>query len=314
MSHKSNDNNLDIDKILFYIGEYMNDDPGPSKNQSLFNKLTSFLSQSPGSIHELISYLKDAERQHLINHETSQMIQGVLDVSSMQVREVMIPKNKINTIQNNASYSEIANTFAETGHSRMPVIDNEDSNKIIGMLYARDILTWSVKTNKIIEQNFDIEELIHPCHFIPESKRLNVLLREFKDNQKHIAIVVDEYGNPSGLVSTSDILEQIVGDLDDSDEEIESLIKKSTTSLSFIVKSMTSLEDFNQYFQTKLSDESFDTIGGFVANRFGYLPQRGERIIIGSFEFEILKSDSRSVQLLELRPVKESTVVQIQSA
>ena len=223
------------------------------------------------------------------------MVEGALHVSNMQVRDIMVPRIQMVAIENEASPDEIINTVLESGHSRFPVIAG-DANDVVGILLAKDLLSLFARREN---EQFDIKDMMRPAIFIPESKRLNVLLREFRASRNHMAVVVDEYGI-AGLVTIEDVIEEIVGEIEDEhDVEEEENISQHGRS-RYTVKAITPIDEFNRYFKIDLSDDEFETIGGHVINAFGHLPKRGETIDLAGFNVKILRSDKRRVHLLRL--------------
>ena len=267
------------------------------QKRSWFERLSSMLIREPKDREQLRVVLRDAEERNLLSAEMLSMIESVLQVSEMQVREIMIPKSQMVVVKSDDALDALLPHVIESGHSRFPVMD-EDSNDVIGVLLAKDLLKyWSDKNTK----QFNMSDILRPVIFVPQSKRLDILLREFRINRNHIAIVIDEYGHVAGLVTIEDVLEQIVGDIEDEyDIDDDDFIKKHSDG-SFTVKAKTPIDDFNHYFHTQFSDEEFDTIGGLVLKGFGHLPKRGEFLKIEDYRFKILHSDSRRIHLLEVR-------------
>jgi magnesium and cobalt transporter len=280
----------------------MNEDDLPNKNskqKSWLGRLTDLLNREPKDREQLMAVLRDAEERELLSPEMLGMIESVLQVSEMQVREVMIPQSQMIAIGCESTYEEIIPILIESGHSRFPVLD-ATGRDIIGVLIAKDLLPYGFpKTQK----TFNISEVLRPAVFVPQSKRLDILLKEFRVNRNHMAIVIDEYGHVAGLVTIEDVLEQIVGDIEDEyDIDEDDYIKKHTDN-TFTVKAATPIDDFNEYFETNYSDEDFDTVGGLVLQGFKHLPVRGETIYIENYLFKVLHSDNRRIHLLEV--VKE---------
>lgn len=264
-------------------------------------KRLSSLFVEPQDQEELIELLRSASQRHIMDSEALSIVEGALSVSQMQARDIMIPRSQVVMVSRNATAAEILQLMTETAHSRFPVID-DDRDDVIGILLAKDVLSAVVEAEKF---EFDLREILRPAVFIPESKRLNVLLREFRARRNHMAIVVDEYGGVAGMVTIENVLEQIVGEIEDEhdiDDDAPILKRDENT---FIIKALTEVEDFNEYFTTEWDDEDFDTVGGLVVNQFGHLPNRGEKVIIGSFEFTVLRADNRRVHLLEMTILQE---------
>jgi magnesium and cobalt transporter len=261
---------------------------------SWFSRLKQFLQVEPKNQEELVSLLRDAQVRSLINSETLAMIEGAIIFSKMRVRDIMLPKNQMVYINQDDEYSNIIQVVTQTGHSRFPVM-GENTNEVIGILHAKDLLRYQ----QIDEESFDLLDICRQVTFVPESRRLDSLLSEFRSNRNHMAIVVDEYGEISGFVTIEDIIEQIVGDIEDEFDIDEDAYIKAHDDHSYIIKAHTPIADFNEYLHADFSDEIYDTIGGIVMNNFGYLPKRGEVITVGNFEFKIVNADARRIKLLE---------------
>jgi magnesium and cobalt transporter len=240
--------------------------------------------------------LRDAAERHLLDLNSLGMIEGVLEVPSLRVRDIMIPRSHMTVIEQHLPLADILPIVIETVHSRFPVI-GENKDEIVGILLAKDLLTYAFGHK---ESDFRLSELLRPAIFIPESKRLDVLLQEFRRNRNHMAIVVDEYGGVTGLVTIEDVLEQIVGEIEDEyDTDDAELIKKYHNN-SYAVKALTPIETFNEYFHAALEDGEMDTIGGLVMHEFGRFPTRGESIDIRGYSFKVLRADNRRVHLFQV--------------
>lgn len=260
-----------------------------------FQRLGQALSGEPRDRDELLELLNDARERNLFDADAQTMLEGVLQVADMQVRDVMIPRAQMVALEKDMDLDEALAAVSESGHSRFPVV-GEDRDKVIGIVLAKDLLNHFVDGG----DGFNIREYLRPAPFVPESMRLNILLKKFRASRNHMAIVADEYGGVAGLVTIEDVLEQIVGDIDDEyDVDDEARILKHTDT-RYTVKAVTPVEDFNEYFSSDLSDEEFETVGGLVTHDFGHLPKRGEKIELGGFRFKILRADSRRVHLLEV--------------
>lgn len=265
------------------------------------NKLADLFSKQAESIDDLLEILRDAEQRHILPTEALKIVEGALQVFGMQVREIMIPRSQMVLISASASPSEIVQIVNECGHSRFPVI-GENPDEVLGILLAKDLLPL-VESERA--DRFNIRDLLRPATFVPESKRLNVLLREFRSTRNHMAIVVDEYGGTHGLVTIEDVLEEIVGEIADEydvDEE-ETNIRKFDDH-NYTVKALTTIEEFNLYFDSDFSEDEFDTIGGIVMHKFGHLPRRNENVQIDAFHFKVISADSRRIQLLRVAPAE----------
>jgi magnesium and cobalt transporter len=270
------------------------DDPATGP-RSFVSWLRNALTIEPRDLQELIEILRSSEARNLLDPDVLIMVEGALHVSTMQVRDIMVPKIQMVVINNESRPDDIINIVLESGHSRFPVI-TDDANEVIGILLAKDLLSWFANNNS---DDFDIKDMMRPAVFIPESKQLNILLREFRSSRNHMAIVVNEYG-VAGLVTIEDVIEEIVGEIEDEhDIEEEENIKQHGKS-RYTVKATTPIDDFNEYFKTELSDDEYDTVGGLVINAFGHLPKRGEMIDFAGFNIKILRADKRRVHLLRL--------------
>lgn len=267
-------------------------------------RLSFALSGEPKDQEQLVELLRDAQQRDLLDPDALAMIEGVLQVAEMQVRDIMVPRAQMVVVERDAPLGQILPVIIESAHSRFPVIgDNRD--EVVGVLLAKDLLVYSGPDGS---KNFDVRNILRPVVFIPESKRLNVLLKEFRASRNHMAIVVDEYGGVAGLVTIEDVLEQIVGEIvDEHDVDEDAYIKKHNDNVC-AVKALTPIEEFNHYFLSNFSDEEFDTIGGLVMQRFGRLPRRGEVISIDRFRFKVLNADGRRIHLLEVTERRGSTV------
>ncbi|NQZ86084.1 MAG: CBS domain-containing protein [Colwellia sp.] len=266
-----------------------------SANKSILDKLVQVFTGEPRNKEELVEVLNDAEDRDLIKPETKLMIQGVLEVSDMRVREIMIPRSQMITLDINNSLEKSLPIILESGHSRFPVI-NDDIDHIEGILLAKDLLAYGFGQ----QEECTIAEIIRPSIIIPESKKVEPLLNEFRSKRYHMAVVVDEYGGVSGLVTIEDILELIVGEIEDeTDDEIQQDIKHLAGNV-YQVNALTELDDFNEYFNTKFDENDADTIGGVVLHQFGHMPKKGELAMIGDFEFKITAGNNRRIQTLHI--------------
>ena len=263
--------------------------------KSWLRRTSKFLKPSPTERQDIVDALYEAESQHLVDLGTVAMMEGALLVSEMQVRDIMVPRSQMVFIDEDESREQILPKVVESGHSRFPVLDDKHE-KVLGILLAKDLLA----TNENPEQRFDIMDIIRPAVFVPETKRLNILLREFRASRNHLAIVVDEYGEIDGIVSIEDVIEQIVGEIDDEhDIEDEEFIRQHRGN-RYTIKAHTPLEEFNEFFNTSFNDETYDTIGGVVTNEFGHVPERSESIEFKGFEFKILRADKRRILVMRV--------------
>ena len=270
---------------------------------SFFTRLRQFLQVEPQNKDELINLLRDAHSRSLIDSDTLVMIEGVIQFTQMRVRDIMLPKKQMTCISQDAELKEVIEIVASSGHSRFPVT-GDHKDEIIGILHAKDLLRYQIEQNA----DFDLHDIIRLATFVPESKRLDLLLSEFRNNRNHMAIVVDEYGEVNGFVTIEDIIEQIIGDIEDEFDIDEEAYIKAHSDNYYIVKAHTPIDEFNEQLNANFSDESYDTIGGIVMTNFGYLPKRGEVITIDQFEFKVINADSRRIKLLacyDKRPRKD---------
>ena len=277
---------------------------GPAR-PSWQHRLVRIFAREPVDNEQLIELLRSAHQHNLYEADALAMLEGVLQVDDMQVRDIMIPRSQVVILERDASPDELLRTIVKSGHSRFPVI-GDSRNEVAGILLAKDLLLYAFQRT---DGRFNVKDLLRPAVFIPESKRLNVLLKEFRSSRNHMAIVVDEYGGVAGMVTIEDVIEQIVGEIEDEhDVEEEDIIRKHS-EVHYTIKALTPIEDFNEYFGAELSDEEFETIGGLVVHEIGHLPKRGERIAIGNLLFKVLRADSRRVHMLQLtvlpRPVEK---------
>jgi magnesium and cobalt transporter len=245
----------------------------------------------------LVARMHEARENGLIDSEAEQMLQGVLDVADLQVRDIMVPRAQMAVVRRAEPAPDILARVIDSGHSRFPVMD-DDRDDIVGILLAKDLLRLNVAA---AHERFDIREFMRPAVFVPESKRLNMLLREFRRNRNHMAIVVDEYGGVSGLVTIEDVIEQIVGDIDDEFdiEEDDHNIRKEAEH-QYAVRGATRLEEFNEFFGTRLPDEDFDTVAGLVMNTLARLPRRGEAVTLQGLELKVVRVDRRRIDMLRV--------------
>ena len=278
----------------------MSDDIPPSTNaqkKGWFEKVSQLFQGEPQSRDDLVDVIHDAEQREVISEDTREMIKGVLEVSDLRVRDIMIPRAQIVALQIDDTVEELLSTVISSAHSRFPVV-NEDKDHIEGILLAKDLLKYGFKNN---DEPFTLGQVIRPAVVVPESKRVDVLLKEFRSQRYHMAIVVDEYGGVSGLVTIEDILEEIVGEIEDEfdhDSAEDTEIRKVGKQV-YMIKALTPIEDFNDEFKTRFSDEEFDTVGGMVSHAFGHLPERNEKVVIDGIEFKVISADTR--RLLQLR-------------
>lgn len=252
---------------------------------------------------QLIALLRRAQQKALINDDSLKMIEGVLQISEMKVSEIMIPRAEMVIISKEAPLDEILSIITKSAHSRFPVI-GENKDEVVGILLAKDLLNYYSQPNS---ERFSIKDNLRPAMFIPESKPLSILLHEFRSNHQHLAIIVDEYGGVSGLVTIEDLLEQIVGEIEDEHDTDDDVYIRQHKDNYYSIKALTPIEEFNRFFHTNLKDNEFDTIGGLVLKAFGHLPKRGETITLHGITFTVLRANRRRIQLLRtnLSPKEE---------
>ncbi|SDY04527.1 magnesium and cobalt transporter [Nitrosomonas sp. Nm58] len=273
-----------------------------SPKVSWFEHIGALLLRQPEDREQLVTLLHSAYERNLLDADALAMIEGVMHVSEMQVRDIMVPRSQMDTIDISERPDEFIPYVIEKGHSRFPVTD-DSKDQVIGILLAKDLLRYYAG-----EEEFNVRDMLRPAVFIPESKRLNILLKDFRSNRNHIAIVVDEYGGVAGLVTIEDVLEQIVGEIEDEydfDEEEANIVADADGY--YRVKAITEVASFNEALNATFSDEDFDTIGGLVTSKFGRLPKNEEAIVIENFRFTVLRADSRRLHLLKVERVKSDS-------
>lgn len=283
----------------------MSDDPHPEPGASrtwlnklvdpLRTRLAAVVHPGARNRQDLIRYVHDAESRHLIDVDTAAMMEGAVLVSESKVLDIMVPRSEMAFIEADATPAEFLPGVIESAHSRFPVLDAKHE-KVLGILLAKDLLPLAADPT----QDFDIRDILRPAVFVPESKRLNILLREFRQSRNHLAIVIDEYGGIAGLVSIEDVIEQIVGEIDDEyDVDDEEFIRVHRAN-RYTIKGRTPIATFNEYFKAKFSDREYDTVGGLVVHEFGRLPERGDEIEFAGFHFKVLRADPRRVNVLRV--------------
>ena len=260
----------------------MSEDRSSNGQKSWLGKLTQAFAHEPKNRQELLELLREAHQNKLLDSEALAIVEGAIQVADLQVRDIMVPRSQMISIKATQTPREFLPAVIDSAHSRYPVI-GESHDDVMCVLLAKDLL--------------------RPATFVPESKRLNVLLREFRANHNHMAIVIDEYGGVAGLVTIEDVLEQIVGDIEDEHDVEEDSYIKPLPSGDFLIKALTPIENFNEFFDSEFSDDEFDTVGGLVMSAFGHLPKRNEITEIGAYRFRILNADSRRIHLLRLTPI-----------
>ena len=268
-------------------------DPRP---KSWIDKIAQVFADEATDTNSLLELLRNAAQDQVLDGQALGMIEGALQVSSMQVKDIMIPRPKVVSVPADTPTEEIVRLVSQSSHSRLPVL-GESVDDIKGILLAKDLLQVNLESHN---ENFEIRNIIRPVTFVSEDKRLNILLKEFRETRQHMAIVNDEYGSMCGIVTIEDVLEQIVGDIEDeTDIDDEDYIREFDKK-NHIVKALTPLSEFNEYFRTNFSDEEFSTIGGLVIQEFGRIPERGEITSVGPFQVTVLNADSRQIKLIKV--------------
>jgi len=272
-----------------------------SGDRTWLEKVALLFSSEPRTQEDLEDVLMVATENEVIDEGARSIIEGAMQVSKMQTRDIMIPRSQMNVIKADQTLEEVLPQIIRSAHSRYPVVgDNPDD--ILGILLAKDLLPQILNEDR---SSFEICSLLRPTVVVPESKRLNILLTEFREKRNHMAIVIDEYGGVAGLVTIEDVLEEIVGDIEDETDTEEDMYIRKISEDDFFIKALTPIEDFNEHFNTDFSDEEFDTIGGLVIQAFGHMPARNEITTIHKFEFKVINADQRKIHSLRMRPPAE---------
>lgn len=274
----------------------MTDAPAENSSRSLMDRLVHALGGEPRDREELLELLRDAQAREIFDADTLQMVEGAFQVTDMRVRDIMIPRGQMVVLEQEASLSEILPVIIESGHSRFPVI-NEDKDNVVGVLLAKDVLKY---TGADGQKEFDILEVARPATFTPETKRLNILLKDFRAEHNHMAVVMDEYGGVAGLVTIEDVLEEIVGEIDDEHDTDEDASIRDLGDGVYNVRALTPIEEFNDVMGTRFSDEEFQTIGGLLMQHIGHMPSAGEQAMLDGCQFKVLQSDSRQIHLIQV--------------
>ena len=279
----------------------MNEDhPSSQPSKSWLERIGQLVSGEPRNIDELLDELRGAQANGLLSNDTLSMVEGAIEVADLTVADVMLPRAQMVCLAADAPLAQIVRQVIESGHSRFPVFGNDDADQIVGILLAKDLLKCFVDGSLPC----NIRALLRPAVLIPESKRLDILLKEFRLSRNHMAIVVDEYGGVAGLVTIEDVLEEIVGEIDDEHDEDDPARKKliqPQNDGAFVVNALTPISDFNARLGSEFSDDEFDTIGGMITSEIGHLPEAGEEVVFGGFEFRVTKADARRVQQFAVR-------------
>lgn len=288
----------------------MNEDRSSQTNEqkNWFDKLLGAFSAEPQNREELIEFLKDASSRQLIATEALSIIEGAVQLSDLQVGDIMIPRSHMVVVKIDQQPSEFLPKLIESAHSRFPII-GENSDEVLGVLLAKDLL--HLITDQEALENFDMRQVLRQATFVPEYKGLYSMLREFRETHNHLAIVVDEYGGTAGLVTIEDVLEEIVGDIEDEHDIEEEADIRSVGQNDYLVRALTPIEDFNSYFNANFSDEEFDTLGGILMQQFGHLPRRGEDLVVNGFAFTVINSDNRRIRLLQVKRLSQDELEEL---
>jgi len=276
----------------------MNEDRSGNGHRSWLERIVQAFAHEPKSRQELLELLREAHENKVLDSEALSIVEGAISVADLQVRDIMVPRSQIISIRAHQTPAEFLPAVIEAAHSRYPVI-GDGPDDVLGLLLAKDLLPLLLDQAR----PFDLKAVLRPATFVPESKRLNVLLREFRSTHSHMAIVVDEYGGVAGLVTIEDVLEQIVGEIEDEHDVEEESFIKSLPNGDFVVKALTPIETLNETLETRFADPEADTAGGLVMNRLGHLPRRNEETVIDDFRFRVLNADGRRIHLLRVTPV-----------
>ncbi|MCP4956589.1 MULTISPECIES: CNNM family magnesium/cobalt transport protein CorC [Photobacterium] len=267
---------------------------GPSR-KSFFERIGQLFQGEPQNREELVEVFRDSEENDLIDHDTRDMLEGVMEIAEMRVRDIMIPRSQMTTVERSQKLEDLIDLIVEAQHSRYPVI-SDDKDHVEGILLAKDLLRYLLPDS----EPFDIDKVLRPAVVVPESKRVDRLLKEFREERYHMAIVVDEFGGVSGVITIEDILEQIVGEIEDEFDDEEEQDVRQLSKHTYAVKALTTIEDFNELFQTSFCDEEVDTVGGLVMMSFGHLPSRGEVVEVNGYSFKVTSSDNRRIIQLQV--------------
>lgn len=282
----------------------MADDNPDSSQRSFVERIAQAFGNEPRDRGELLEILEDAHLRSLIDTDSLSMINGVFEVADMQVRDIMIPRAQMVCVEVDAPLEEILDVIIQSGHSRFPVV-GESRDEVLGVILAKDLLRLALSSDV---GAFKIEAHMRKPELTPESKRLNVLLRDFRNQRTHMAIVIDEYGGVAGLVTIEDVLERIVGEIDDEHDSEEVINIRPHDDGRYSVRALTPIEEINDELELSLSDDEFDTVGGLVINAFGYLPTPGESVTLGGYRVTVLAGDKRRIHLLQMAPVELSEI------
>ena len=279
------------------------------KRSGWFSALKKRLLKPKDDRNQLLQHLRDAQRKGVINLDALMMIEGVFQVSEMRVRDIMVPRSHLVVIQEDLGVEDMLSIAANSGHSRFPVVD-EGLDEVVGILLAKDLTHYQDEKSR---KDFEIKDILRSAVFVPESKRLNVLLKDFRESRNHMAMVIDEYGGVAGLVTIEDVLEQIVGEIDDEHDAADVTNIRRSGFQRYSIRGLTPLTDFNQYFDSKLSHEKFETIAGLVTSALGHLPERGEEVTIDKFHFKVISANSRRVNSMQVSILSEEEMEQAEN-
>ncbi|MEH6448354.1 MAG: transporter associated domain-containing protein [Oleispira sp.] len=278
----------------------MSEERPSSQSKTWLDKLSTLFSDDPNDRQDLKEILREAAERNVVDSETLSILEGALQVSDMQVRDIMVPRSQMVCIKAEESLKESLPSIIESAHSRFPVL-GEGQDEVLGVLLAKDLLPLILNDNR---EEFSVKDVLRAAAFVPESKRLNILLKEFRATRNHMAIVVDEFGGIAGIVTIEDVLEQIVGEIEDEhdQDDDDSFIKELDHDVR-MVKALTPIDDFNEHFSTKFDDKEFDTIGGIVVQHFGRVPECDEAITINNWRFKVVNGTGRRINLMEVTPI-----------
>ncbi len=277
----------------------------PETRPSLFNRIMSFLMHRKDDRTRLLETLRESHQNGLIDMDALIMIEGVFQVSEMRVRDIMVPRSHMVVLQKDQSIEKMLSIVAASGHSRFPVID-ESLDEIVGILLAKDLAHYSDESSRA---SFELKDILRPAVFVPESKRLNVLLKDFRTSRNHMAVVIDEYSGVAGIVTIEDVLEQIVGEIDDEHDAADAINIHRHGFNRYTLKGVTPITEFNAFFGTEFSNEQFDTVAGLILNELGHMPERGEEVLIDNYQFKIISSSSRRINNLQVTLLPEAKSV-----
>jgi len=273
----------------------------PHTRPSLFNRMVSAILNKKDERTRLLELIKESQHKGLIDMDALIMIEGVFQVSEMRVRDIMVPRSHMVVIQKDQSIEIMLSVVSASGHSRFPVID-ESLDEIVGVLLAKDLAHYTDETSR---KSFELKDILRPAVFVPESKRLNVLLKDFRTSRNHMAVVIDEYSGVAGLVTIEDVLEQIVGEIDDEHDAADAINIHRHGFNRYTLKGVTPIAEFNSFFGTEFSNDQFDTVAGLILSELGHMPDRGEEVVIDNYQFKIISSSSRRINNLQVTLLPE---------